>query len=153
MICEVEDGVCFGRKLREHEVGALVHHQICAVLDLTAEYSDPCEPMMLPEKYANIPVLDLTRPGIEQMLYAADWIEAQRLNGKVFIHCSLGLSRSAVMVASWLIATGRVDSIDRAVERVRECNPTVILTEAHRLSLRELVEVVARAEGQHSSDA
>lgn len=144
MICAAGDDLYFGRKLREHETELLTGHHVNAVLDLTAEYSDPAARIVEPDRYENIPILDLTRPGLEQLLHSVDWIEAQRQNGAVFVHCSLGLSRSSMVVASWLLATGRADTIDSAIARVRECNPRIVLTEGFRLSLRELVEVLSK---------
>lgn len=136
----VDDLLWFGRKLRRSERGVLSDRGITAVLDLTAEYRETAPIADERLGYLNVPVLDLTRPGVEQVIQAVSWIEDQRAVGPVFVHCSLGLGRSAAVVAAWLLASDRVSSVDDAIAEVRALEPRAVLTEGHRLTLIEFAD-------------
>ena len=51
--------------------------------------------------------------------------------------CALGYSRSALVSAAWLFASGRADSLAAAVGQVRKSRPRVVLKPAHLARLNE----------------
>lgn len=120
----VADGVWIGRlpTRRELERGAFA-----ALVDLT------CELPVVPgtRAYANLPVLDLTLPDRATIVAAVQAIERRRPADRVLVCCALGYSRSATVVAAWLLATGRASDACDAVARIRRVRPQVVMTEAH----------------------
>ena len=78
------------------------------------------------------PVLDLTLPDRAALGAAVEAIERLRPRGRVLVCCALGVSRSAVAVAAWLVATGRAPDADAALARVRAARPQIVLGDAHR---------------------
>jgi protein-tyrosine phosphatase/membrane-associated phospholipid phosphatase len=112
--------------------------RFAGILDLTAE---------LPLRHGGrhhvvLPVLDLTTPDPDQLAAAARAIERMRGYGPVLVCCALGFSRSACAVAAWLLATGRVASVDAALARVRGARSQVVLGERHATALRAMHRAV-----------
>lgn len=105
-----------------------------AVLDLCAELSMDSSVIA----YRTLPVLDLSAPTAEQCLTAAQTIEHLRQHGPVLVCCALGYSRSATAVAAWLLHSGRADSVDAAIARIRHARPGVVLHPAHRQALEQM---------------
>ena len=104
------------------------------VVDLTCEMTvDPGR-----ATYVNIPVLDLTLPDRAALGAAVEAIERLRPRGRVLVCCALGVSRSAVAVAAWLVATGRAPDAETALVRVRAARPQIVLGDAHRVSVEAM---------------
>jgi protein-tyrosine phosphatase len=106
-------------------------HGVRAVVDLTAELPCPAAGM----RYASVPQLDLVSPSSAQLGRAARTIEAFIGTGPVLVCCALGLSRSAMAVAAWLIASGRAADHLEALALVRRARPAAVLNEAHERAL------------------
>ena len=111
------------------------------VVDLTCEL--PIDPGR--RAYVNIPVLDLTLPDRAALSDAVAAIERLRSNGRVLVCCALGVSRSAVAVAAWLVATGRAPDADAALARVRAARPQIVLGEADRARIAAMMPRPAAA--------
>src|SRR5688572_28982646 len=105
-----------------------------AVLDLTAECNAP--PCAASRTYLNIPVLDLTPPTGSQLERAIRFIRAHANDGPVYVHCALGLSRSACVAAARLIDMGIAASAEDAVARVRTKRPQAVIDGRMLASLR-----------------
>jgi hypothetical protein len=90
---EVAPGVYRGRLLNDDEVKALLATCVTGVLDLTAEHAE--SRAFFDIEYLNVPVLDLTRPSREQLDRATSFIAEHASRGGVYVHCALGISRSA----------------------------------------------------------
>jgi protein-tyrosine phosphatase len=126
----VTPNLFIGGTLTAMQAEHLLQHGMTAVLDLTAECSE--SPLFLrpPLHYLNVPMLDLAPPSIEQLDQAARFIRAEiAAGGRVFTHCALGLSRSACVVAAYLLAASEDNghpSIDDAINRVRAARSGVI---------------------------
>ena len=138
---EVGAGLYIGRLPGRSDAKTLREAGICAVLDLTAEFARPAATRGL--AYLSVPVLDLTAPTVAQLQRAAGFINAQRAGqGRVLVHCALGLSRSACAAAAAEVARGV--PLEAALAQLRSAQPRVVLREAHLRALRRL------AEGRHA---
>lgn len=100
-----------------------------AVLDMTGEFASPFHPAELP--YLNLPVMDLTAPNPATLKAAIEFIDQHRPHGKVFVHCALGLSRSAAVAAAWLVSQGRFNDADSALRHIAALRPGVVWTDSH----------------------
>ena len=107
-----------------------------SVLDLTAEFNvstrvkgHPC---------ISYPLLDLVAPDRQQLLEAVEQLRhLHQQHRSVLVHCALGLSRSALVVAAWLI-TERGVTAAQAIETLRACRPEIVLSAAHIALLEEV---------------
>jgi protein-tyrosine phosphatase len=128
---QVADDVWLGRIPTSVE---LRNNPFNAVLDLCAELSMDSSAIA----YRTLPVLDLSAPTAEQCLSAAQTIEHLRQHGPVLVCCALGYSRSATVVAAWLLHSGRADSVEAAIARIRRARPGVVLHPVHRQALEQM---------------
>jgi len=119
---EVVPGVLIGRRLGDQEavdVGAT------AVLDLTCEFPE-ARPFLV-AAYCNIPILDLTAPTPQQLRDAVVFITEHVRNGKVYIHCKIGYSRSAAVVGAYLLSSGKAKTAAEAVALMHKVRPSLIV--------------------------
>ncbi len=83
------------------------------------------------------PMLDLVPPNpaeIEHALAKLDQLLAEQQ--PVLVHCALGLSRSTVLIAAWLLRHGHVHSAEQAMAHMRNSRPGTVLTADHLLLLK-----------------
>jgi len=123
---QVVPGVYLGRLPR---AGEWNHLATAAVLDLTAEFS--ASPSTQPLIYFNIPLLDLTVPDPGALRTAVEFIDQHIKAGPVYVHCALGLSRSAAVVAAWMVRAKRFATADDAFLHLKGIRPGVTWTAAH----------------------
>jgi hypothetical protein len=124
---EVTPGVFVGRRLTNGEARSfLAKHPSLAVIDLTSE-SKAAAPFRENAKYFSLPVLDLTIPDAETRAWACAIIRDHLPKGPVYVHCQLGLGRSAYVAAAWLLASGRSANAEEAVQLIRQLEPRAIL--------------------------
>ena len=137
---EVTPGVVIGRKLSEVEAKELVEEGVVAVLDLTAEYSEtPAFRDNAGVAYRNVPVLDLTTPTVEQLESGVAFIGEHVKRGTVYVHCALGFSRSAAVVAAYLLSADPELMEPQAVDRIRSCRGGAVMNDDVVRVLREYV--------------
>ena len=105
-----------------------------AVLDLTAE-CPACEEVHR-RFYSNMPMLDLVTPDVAQLRRAVAALQMLSLHGPVLVHCALGYSRSALVIAAWLLQSGEVQTVEQAVAKVRAARPRIVLSEQSLAVLR-----------------
>ena len=105
-----------------------------AVLDLAAEFNPPCATLARP--YRSVPLLDLAVPTPAQLAEAVAALDALAAGPQpVLVHCALGYSRSAVVLAAWLLHTHRAATPAQAEAQLRAARPQVLLTAGHRAAL------------------
>lgn len=137
---QVAEDIWLGRVPTEQEAAPFT-----AVLDLSAEL-----PVRLPGKtYRNLPLLDLVAPDSEACRQGAELIEQLRQQGPLLVCCALGYSRSATLVAAWLLHSGRADSVEQAIAMIRAARPRIVLGEAQRKALQGLLQPSANLEMAH----
>jgi protein-tyrosine phosphatase len=107
------------------EAAAAVGQGVSAVLDLTAEFSEPAPFRAL--TYRNIPILDLTAPTVDQLEDMAAFIEEESRKGVVYVHCKIGYSRTAAAAAAYLLRTGTIRTVSEAIEFLRRARPTIVV--------------------------
>ncbi|MGB2063964.1 MAG: diacylglycerol kinase family protein [Marinomonas gallaica] len=105
-IQEIEPGLFLARRLFPSDIHFLKSNDICAVLDVTAEF-DSLNWTLLGEDidYLNVPILDHSVPTEIQVKRALNWIHTHRKDGRsVVVHCALGRGRSVFMLAAYLLS-------------------------------------------------
>ena len=107
------------------EAISCVRGGVTAVLDLTAEFSEPSTFRVL--TYKNIPILDLTAPTTAQLEEMVSFIERESATGIVYVHCKIGYSRTAAVAAAYLLRSGAAASISEAIDYVRRVRPCVVI--------------------------
>lgn len=110
-----------------------------AVLDLTAEFT--ASKHSQGRSYRNVPILDLTTPEPDALHAAVDFIEKHVRAGPVYVHCALGLSRSATVVAAWLVRSRRAASAEAALHQLAELRRGVTWSPAHVTAIAEAVKI------------
>ncbi|HEX4590111.1 MAG TPA: dual specificity protein phosphatase family protein, partial [Gemmataceae bacterium] len=138
---EAAPGVWIGRQLSNSETAVAVKAGVTAVLDLTAEFNEagPFRAVW----YRNLPILDLTAPTREHLAEAVAFITEGTRRGVVYVHCKAGYSRSAAVVASYLLASGRAATAETAFAHLRAVRPAIVI----RPEARRAVEAYARQLG------
>ena len=105
-----------------------------AVLDLTAEFN--LSAIARTRSHRSVPLLDLVAPSVPQLARAVMALdELAASHQPVLVHCALGYSRSAVVVAAWLLHCGVAATPEAAIARLRAARPRVVLGAAHRAVL------------------
>jgi protein-tyrosine phosphatase len=127
--------VWIGGVLSRREAISCVREGVRAVLDLTAEFSEPSPFRAL--TYKNIPILDLTAPTTAQLQEMVSFIEHESATGIVYVHCKIGYSRTAAVAAAYLLRTGAATSISEAIDQVRRVRHCVVIRPEVLAALRE----------------
>ncbi len=122
---EITPHLLIGRVLNRREAEELVRQGVTDVLDLTAEFSEAAP--LVKTRYLNVPILDLTAPTPEQLHRCLEFISQHARNGRVYVHCKIGYSRTAAVVGAYLLESGRVNSADEAIAVLRAARPSIII--------------------------
>lgn len=96
------------------------------VLDLCAEY--PRSNKVASSSYASVPMLDLVQPSFEQMNRAVDTLLKD--NNPKLIHCALGLGRTALVAAGYLLVTKQANDVNGAKRILQQARSHLVLREA-----------------------
>lgn len=95
------------------------------LLDMTAEFSSNLLEISLPR-------MDLVSPTAEELQEAVETLNRFEKQGSVLIFCALGLSRSSLVVAAWLLAEGIAKDINEAIEIIRVKRGQIVLSNKHK---------------------
>jgi hypothetical protein len=119
----IRDGVWLGRTPWPRAAG-----DFAEIVDLCAE---------LPGRAGSraVPMLDLVTPAPEKLASAVAEIEAACAEGRVWVCCALGYSRSAAAVAAWLLTTRRAANVDEAIAEIRRARPRIVLDAGARAAI------------------
>lgn len=101
-----------------------------AIFDLCSEYER--ENYLIPN-YKNYQLIDLAVPSLNELTFAV--IELDTLikeKDSVFVHCALGLSRSATVVLGWLLYSKNANSVQDAIDYFIKNNYKYHLSKAHK---------------------
>ena len=124
-----------GRHLSAAEAQRACRDGVVAVVDLTGELSESAPFRRL--NYLQLPILDLTAPRLTQIDQAVEFIERNRADGIVYLHCKAGYSRTAVIAGAYLLASGRACTAAAAVEMLRRARPSIIIRPEAMKALEE----------------
>ncbi|CAF1621126.1 unnamed protein product, partial [Didymodactylos carnosus] len=96
------------------------------VLNMCAEYNGPCKTY---EKYnikqLHLPTVDCTAPSVYTIERAVKFMnEAYVNNKKIFVHCKVGMGRSAAIVLCHLVANENM-SAESALKLMKEKRPEI----------------------------
>lgn len=122
------------------------HLFACARLDLTVEF----QTHNFPEEcqHINVPMLDLIAPSQLQLLHAVDALDALRQLHKdkpVLVHCALGFSRSALVIAAWLMRNKLAATPHEALALIRAARPQIVFKENYQNALHQFQHYDARS--------
>lgn len=113
-----------------------------AVLDLTAEFH---KGRRRPHIWSAYPLMDLVVPDMRDIRNSvAQLRQLNQRHDTVLVCCALGLSRSATIIAAWLLARQQVTSVQQAIDLIKSLRPQVVFTPAHILMLEKFKETVCQ---------
>jgi hypothetical protein len=104
-----------------------------SAVDVTAEF--PAWPWA--SNYKSIPMLDLMAPTPAQLRLGVKAIDDLENLRPTVVYCALGYSRSAAVIATWLVKSGHAASAKDAIGLVRNLRPQVSLDETHECAIGE----------------
>ena len=122
---ELTPQVWIGGVLNQGEAAEAVRNRVTAVLDLTAEFTEPAPFRAV--TYRNIAVLDLTAPTVDQLHAMAAFIDEESRKGIVYIHCKIGYSRTAAAAGAYLLRVGTVRTLPEALNLLRQVRPAIVI--------------------------
>jgi protein-tyrosine phosphatase len=133
---EVVSGVWIGRAPSRADY---LHAQPASILDLTAEFHARPAARLI---HRSVPMLDLVAPTQRQLQHAVDTLDLlYTQHAPVLVHCALGYSRSALVIAAWLMRRGLAASSAQAVAMVRRARPRIVINAAFDKVLQEFSHV------------
>jgi hypothetical protein len=104
------------------------------------------------DHYLWLPTMDGTPPTVEQLARGAKFIHEQVMATRlVYIHCALGVGRSATQVIAYLMTRGK--SLDDAHAFVQKRRPFISLSPMQRLRLEQFAEYIAANNIHYALDA
>lgn len=96
---------------------------ITAVVNLRDEFDD-AQAGIAPPAYLYLPTIDNTPPSIDDLCRGIRFIQEEiARGGRVYVHCMLGVGRSATLVAAYLVHQGKTPA--EAWRTIRRTRPFV----------------------------
>lgn len=135
---EAGANLLFGRRLGVNDA-ALIHRlNLHGCLDLTSEFTEPATLRNLP-RYRCLRLLDGTAPTVEQLHDAVAWLSEATVAGRIYVHCALGRGRTGTVLIAFLLATGKVTSIDEGLKRLQAIRPGVSINSLQQEALKKFI--------------
>ena len=138
----VTDQLWIGRALSDSEAELAIDKGVTAVVDLTVNFSE-AKPFR-DINYLQLPVLDLTAPTARQLDEAVKFIDAKAKHGIVYVHCKVGYSRSAVIVAACLLGSGMAADAKEAIDQLRSIRPTIVIRPEAEAAIRNYADQLCK---------
>jgi hypothetical protein len=121
------DRIFIGRRLSVREARRFAsEHQPACVVDLAAEFQERPS-LRAVARYVCVPMLDLVPPTQAQLAAAVEAIRAGEQRAVIYVHCSMGRFRTALVASAYLVSTG--SSVDEAMQRIRHICPQAVIKE------------------------
>jgi hypothetical protein len=133
---EILPGLYLGGRLCSQDARRLSELKICAVLDLTSEFSE-IRSLREATAYRCIPLLDRTAPSASELEAAIGFIREHSQRGPVYVHCALGHGRSATVMIAYLLASGKFANLCDALAHIQSKRPHVRLNPGQWRALQE----------------
>ncbi|MFC1960893.1 dual specificity protein phosphatase family protein [Chloroflexota bacterium] len=116
---------------------AMLEHGITAVINMREEQYDDAAMGVQGQRYLHLPTIDLTPPRIVDLNRGADFIaqEVER-DGKVYIHCGVGMGRAPAQAAAYFIKHENLTP-QHALEKIMQPRPFINLTKEQEQRLEE----------------
>jgi protein-tyrosine phosphatase len=113
-------------------------HNYHAVFDVCSEYKKSSNNT---QNYISYPLIDLATPTIDELHLGVKKLdELIQNNNTVFIHCALGMSRSATLVFAWLLYTHKIKTVKEGFAFFEDNNYEFNLSGKHK----ELLEIYCK---------
>jgi protein-tyrosine phosphatase len=122
---KIDENVYLGCRLSNNDKHDIEKVGIKSVLDLTCEFSEITILRQL--SYRCIPILDTRAPSLASLKAGAEWIKEESAKGPVYVHCALGHGRSTMFVAAYLLLSGKADTAQEAIDKVKALRPRIDL--------------------------
>lgn len=125
----IDEQVVLGGVLMFDDLERLQGQGVGAMINLCAEH--PAEKRRLSEagiEYLWLPVTDASPPTLEQIQQGMAWMQRQMEAGRtIYVHCAIGVSRSATLLACWYIFARGMD-VTQALRFLKTRRPQMTLT-------------------------
>ena len=116
-------------------------------LNLRHEFNDVEEGLAFPE-HCRIPIIEYTTPSMDQLIKSISFITSNvSQNKKIFIHCSEGVSRAAMVGAAYFVSRGL--SVENAIEKIRAVRPFINILPDQKQSLITLSAQIRAKKFKH----
>ncbi|MNL04545.1 hypothetical protein D3C87_1251140 [compost metagenome] len=100
-----------------------------AVFDVCSEYHKAKNKIKI---YISYPLIDLATPTLEELSIGVEKLDSQIQNNQTtFIHCALGLSRSAILVFGWLLYANKIKTVTEGFTFFQQNNFQIHLSDKH----------------------
>ena len=140
----IDEHLILGGAMMFDDLDRLQGQGVDAVVNLCAERPDNRRKLQEVDiEYLWLPVIDAFPPTLDQIVRGVSWIDQQLQTGRtVYIHCAVGVGRSATLLACWYIYAKGM-SVAQVLRLLKLRRPQVGLT---RRQVRRLQEFEAQLE-------
>ena len=124
----LKDNVYLGRYPSAKEYSVLEEQGICLALNLATEQQVQKKGL----EQIRLPFLDQTIQSPESLHEGVQHIESHKKDG-VYVHCTLGLSRSVLLTSAWLVFNGY--SLEEAQDEIAKIRPNAVKSPYMQITL------------------
>lgn len=144
-LSEITPHLYIGGQHKPNGWQTMCDYGIIAVLNMREGVHDDVALQIGGEVHLHLATVDNTPVTFENLHRAADFIaEAAAQNGKVYVHCGVGVGRAPSAGAAYLIKYQQMDA-DEALEAIRAKRPFIHLTGPQREQLRAFAQQIRDA--------
>ena len=133
----VTDDFVVGRRLPPHEVKGEFDNYV----DLTSEFAEPLAIRKM-KGYRSFPILDGSAPKPEELRRFL----AELPKGRTFVHCAQGHGRAGLCALAWMLQTGKVNTVDEGLAKLRAVRPWIGLNAGQRRCVEQFAVILKNVE-------